>query len=133
MHKGRHASFNSIRALEYLLQVKSHMRKGNSLMFVKTIVNSWSTPYRYHESVRLPCIFGCEGCHDTLMHYLRCDILRTTSCTALGLDIGWLNLVFPQRFGHPIPNITHINLNAVMFKTSHSEEIIQSYDQLVYC
>ena len=85
-------------------------------MFAKTIANSWSTSYRYHEPVLLPCIFGCEGCHDTLEHYLSCDILWTISCTALGLDTGWLNLAFPQRFGHPVPNIIHIKLIAVIFK-----------------
>ena len=82
--------------------------------------DSWVTSYRFQDEVELPCIFGCEGCHDTLKHYLRCDILWTTSCTALGLDIGWLNLAFPQRFGHPIPYIIHINLNAVMFKVYHT-------------
>ena len=88
-----------------LCSLKSQHRKGHSLMFVKTIVNSWSTSYRYHETVRLPCIFGCEGCRDDLEHYLFCDTLWTASCSALGLDIVWLNLNFPQRFGYPCPNI----------------------------
>ena len=94
-------------------------RKGHSLMFVKTIVNSWSTSHRYHETVRLPCIFGCEGCQDCLEHYLSCDILWTAACSALGLNSEWLNLNFPQRIGYPCPNNIHIYLNAVMFKTYH--------------
>ena len=88
-------------------------------MFVKTTVNSWSTSNRYHEKARLPCIFGCEGSKDTLVHYLHCDILWTIACTALALDKDWLDISFPQRFGYPNPNITHINLNTVMFKTYH--------------
>ena len=94
-------------------------RKGHSLMFVKTIVNSWSTSHRYHETVRLPCIFGCEGCQDCLEHYLSCDILWTAACSALGLNSVWLNLKFPQRIGYPCPNNIHIYLNAVMFKPYH--------------
>ena len=102
-----------------LHSIPAKQRQGLSLMFVKTIVNSWSTSHRYHESVRLPCIFGCEGCQDTLEHYLTCDIIWTAACSALHLDTGWLNLLFPQRLGYPCPNNTHVILNAVMFKTYH--------------
>ena len=102
-----------------LASLSSKSRKGHSLMFVKTIVNSWSTSYRYHEPDRLPCIFGCEGCKDNLEHYLVCDVLWAAACSALVLDSGWLNLSFPQRLGFPCPHINHIYLNTVMFKTYH--------------
>ena len=102
-----------------LRSIPAIQRKGLSLMFVKTVVNSWSTSHRYHEAVRLPCIFGCEGCQDTLEHYLTCDIIWSAACSALRLDTWWLSLLFPQRLGYPCPNNIHIILNAVMFKTYH--------------
>ena len=52
---------------------------------VKTIVNSWSTSYRYHERAKLKCVFGCALIHpsrpgvksiDCLSHYIVCKRLR---------------------------------------------------------
>ena len=43
-----------------------------SMIAVKTFVNGWATTRRYHEQVRLPCIFGCKCTIDTLEHYLTC-------------------------------------------------------------
>jgi hypothetical protein len=73
------------------------------MMFIKTITNSWSTSNRYHETIRLPCIFGCEGAKDTLKHYLSCDILWTATCSGLGLDSEWVNSSsISQRIGYPM-------------------------------
>ncbi len=41
----------------------------------KTWVNSWATSYRMHEHVLLPCLFGCPGREDKLMHYVMCPML----------------------------------------------------------
>ena len=46
-----------------------------SMIAVKTFVNGWATTRRYHEQIRLPCIFGCKGTNDTLEHYLTCKRL----------------------------------------------------------
>ena len=45
------------------------------MLTTKTYVNAWATTHRYHESIRLPCIFGCNNEKDTLSHYLSCDRL----------------------------------------------------------
>lgn len=65
--------------------------KGHSAMLViKTLLNSWSTSERYHESQRLPCLFGCQTGQtgplppligDSLKHYLRCPNLWVAICS----------------------------------------------------
>ena len=42
---------------------------------LKGWVNGWATSHRYHESVLLPCVFGCSCCADSLDHYLVCSHL----------------------------------------------------------
>ena len=104
-----------------LRSIPASRRKGCSLMFIKTITNSWSTSNRYHEPIRLPCIFGCEGAKDTLKHYLTCDILWTATCTGLGLSTEWVNSSsISQRIGYPNPCSINIYANALMFKTYHA-------------
>ena len=46
---------------------------GIMMTVIKSILNSWVTSHRFHEDVQLHRIFGCEGCRDTLSHYLVCD------------------------------------------------------------
>ena len=43
-----------------------------AMCVIKTWGNSWATSERYHEEVRLGCIFGCDA-KDDLHHYLHCD------------------------------------------------------------
>ncbi len=50
------------------------LRKHDVMRVVKTWVNSWATSDRYHEAVRLPCLFGCRKL-DKLPHYVFCPIL----------------------------------------------------------
>ena len=38
-----------------------------------------------HESVALPCIFGCLDCKDEFCHYLRCPILWELAREALDM------------------------------------------------
>ena len=42
---------------------------------LKTVANAWATSHRYHEQVRLGCVFGCVGGDDSLSHYLSCPVL----------------------------------------------------------
>ena len=46
-----------------------------ALCCVKTATNAWATSHRYHEQVRLGCVFGCDGADDSLSHYLSCAVL----------------------------------------------------------
>ena len=46
-----------------------------AMAVVKSWANAWTTSSRMHDELRLPCIFGCEGCMDSLDHYLYCDPL----------------------------------------------------------
>ena len=55
------------------------------VMVLRSICNGWATSYRYHETVRLPCLFGCKLLHpvdqrkrgqrDDMVHYLGCPFL----------------------------------------------------------
>ncbi len=47
----------------------------DGMRVLKTWVNSWHTSDRYHESVRLPCIWGCADALDKLSHYVMCPYL----------------------------------------------------------
>ena len=42
---------------------------------VRSWSNSWATSHRFHEHVRLPCLFGCIGELDSMSHYTKCPIL----------------------------------------------------------
>ena len=43
-----------------------------AVQVLRTWSNSWSTSYRYHESRLLPCLLGCPGMADNMVHYARC-------------------------------------------------------------
>ena len=62
---------------------------------IKTWANVWTTSTRMHEPIPLPCIFGCEGCSDTLNHYLTCDILWTA---VISCSFGRTELLRPSPF-----------------------------------
>ena len=44
-------------------------------MVIRTIANSWTTSYRFDETIKLSCVFGCPDCKDELRHYLNCTAL----------------------------------------------------------
>ena len=62
------------------MRVMSWMCGHEAMQVIKTWVNSWSTSYRYHEDVLLPCLLGCPDKPDDLQHYIHCphiwDITR---------------------------------------------------------
>ena len=39
---------------------------------IKTWTNAWATSYRYHEGIKLPCLFGCSNSRDDQGHYFNC-------------------------------------------------------------
>ena len=54
----------------------SSLPLSTPMALIRTWSNGWFTSIRMHESMALPCIFGCDA-DDTLDHYLKCDILWT--------------------------------------------------------
>jgi len=73
-HPVYRSSFN----FDGAFQVMRKLRKHDCMRILKTWVNSWNTSYRYHETPRLPCVFGCDGMKDELAHYVMCPILFST-------------------------------------------------------
>ncbi len=67
----------------------------------KTWVNSWHSSNRYHESIRLPCIFGCAGAVDRLAHYIMCPhlfaLIKRFFPPASPCPVERLGLVNPSR------------------------------------
>ena len=93
----------------YIYNHIAHIPLQYSMQILKTITNSWSTSYRYHETVKHKCLFGCAShqlvspkCNpiDCLSHYICCerlwrilrDIFRSdlplSSAARLGLIAG---------------------------------------------
>ena len=56
------------------------------MTWVKTISNGWCTSRRMHEQVELKCLFGCQHEADSVLHYLKCKVLRSIAYDALGCD-----------------------------------------------
>ena len=57
------------------LQIARKMRAHDAMQVVKTWVNAWATSTRFHESVVLPCLFGCAEGEDRQAHYAQCPML----------------------------------------------------------
>ena len=65
-----------------------------TMMVLRTISNSWTTTYRFDETIKLPCVFGCNECKDELKHYLNCNVLWQLVFEISGGD--WLSDI-PSR------------------------------------
>ena len=61
--------------VDALLAIARKCRPHFAMCLIKTLSNSWCTSRRFHETNRLPCVFGCPDCIDTLEHYLCCGAL----------------------------------------------------------
>ena len=66
--------FCSISLTASLRQLKGN-RVADVLKVVKTWCNGWATSNRYHEAIRLPCLFGCNHESDAMEHYMQCPHL----------------------------------------------------------
>ena len=55
------------------------------MCWLKAIGGGWTTSIRMHESVALPCVFGCVDCKDEFRHYLICPILWQLAREALDM------------------------------------------------
>ena len=65
-------SQNHIPAFDSACAIMRKLRKHDVMCVIKTWTNSWSTSYRYHEPVLLPCLLGCQEGKDDLSHYVDC-------------------------------------------------------------
>ena len=54
------------------LSLCTHLRKHDTMRIIRTWCNGWATSHRFHETVRLPCLFGCIGATDSFSHYVHC-------------------------------------------------------------
>ena len=62
------------RAFKHLRGLRSH----DAIRVLKTWANGWCTSGRFHETVHLPCLFGCVGARDGQAHYCMCPYLYAT-------------------------------------------------------
>jgi len=100
-----HAAFQQLKSL----------RKHDAMRVIKTWVNSWATSSRYHESVRLPCLFGCPDGLDSQSHYAMCPILFFL--TAKSIKVSKWPI---ERIGLSMPSITSLKSVACVFSAYHA-------------
>ena len=51
-------------------------RPSDRFKILKTSLNGWCTSHRLHETLIMPCLFGCPNCSDSFQHYTRCRRLQ---------------------------------------------------------
>ena len=117
--------FSPPRATGSLFNHLKSVSHSSAVMVLKTVVNSWTTSYRFHESVLLKCVFGCSCLHplpldfhpiDEVEHYLKCGRLwRIIDCIFPDAEIP--NSV-PARLGL-VPGKAHLLSTVVAFKIYH--------------
>ncbi len=59
-------------AIPHLKKLRTH----ETFQVIRTWANSWCTSARFHEPTLLPCLFGCSGKPDDLLHYCFCRRLH---------------------------------------------------------
>jgi hypothetical protein len=65
-------SQHSVPEFDNACAIMRKLRKHDAMCVIKTWTNSWSTSYRYHEPILLPCLLGCQEGKDDLSHYVDC-------------------------------------------------------------
>ena len=116
-----------------ILEVGKIVGPGVMQTVIKTITNSWAMSHRSHEEVRLGCIFGCQGCVDTLEHYLVCDPFWTILVSCAKLSAEWLSLSAFRRLAILSPSPTAFNLMAIASRSyhairlDHTEKVLASH------
>ena len=88
--------------------------------FFKTLLNSWYTSRRMHETVLLPCIFGCDSEDDDLRHYLSCDPMWTLAASASALPSAFLLLAPLDRLCLLNRSPLGLKLLSVVFRGYHA-------------
>ena len=88
--------------------------------FLKSVINSWATSYRYGENPLLPCIYGCNDEMDNLKHYLVCDPLWTLAVSACGLPSSLLSLSAVERLCMHNRSPVSFKLLSVVYRAYHA-------------
>ena len=70
-----------------------------------------------HEHAKLPCIFGCQGEQDLLIHYLLCFPLWHICSSVLGIAAPW---ALEERLGIRSPTPEKAVLLALTFMVYHN-------------
>ena len=93
---------------------------------IKTLANSWASSYRYHEKIKLPCLFGCTHGIDSLQHYTSCPTLREVSMDIFGhlFEVG----PFPDIFCTNVQSVTAAKCCACIYSGYHA---VRRDDQVV--
>ena len=118
--------------LNGLIIVLLTLKPGPRLCVIKTLINSWATSSRMHESVILPCACCGEFMEDELTHYLSCDSFWTLLVSSARLNKSFLSLTPSQRLGLSNPSTVGFNLLAGAFlvyhavKLGHTETFLQA-------
>ena len=99
------------------------------MISINTISNSWIASERLHEPVRLPCVFGCQGCKDHLIHYLQCEPFWTLIISALNMHQSWLSCPPASKLCIANINSQNLYLIGIAFKTYHA--IIKCFEDLI--
>ena len=114
-----------------LLVVKS-LKPHVAVQVLKTWSNAWATSHRFHESRRLPCLFGCHNKPESLNHYAFCPYIKSTVeqhnsvCNELSAEC---------LLGLSDPSIIRLKRVAAMFYAYHAVSLhpmarsLQSIDQ----
>ena len=92
--------------LPKILQTFSNTNSYLSMCWLKAVGGGWTTSIRMHESVLLPCVFGCLDCRDEFRHYLVCPILWQLAKEALNL------METSFEIGHRLC-LSEVNINRV--------------------
>ena len=103
--------------------LRSDIRKSPSptqTCFLKTVINSWATSYRYGEVLLLPCILGCKEEKDELQHYLMCPSLWTLAVSACGLPSPFLSRPPLERLCIINRSPASLRLLSVVFRAYHA-------------
>ncbi len=106
--------FTNYADADYAINFTKNIQPATAIKVVKTWLNGWATSARMHEEVVLPCLFGCSGKTDDLIHYLQCPHLyalcnyffKADSCPLI-------------RIGFRNPTIHNLKLTACVFTAYH--------------
>jgi hypothetical protein len=87
---------------ETTLRVLQSAQTHFAMAALKTLLNSWCTQGRYHDSSADLCIFGCAGAVDDILHYACCQRLWQASAEAAQMPLSAsveerLLLLYPAR------------------------------------
>ena len=101
------------RAFKHLRGLRSH----DAIRVLKTWANGWCTSGRFHETVHLPCLFGCVGARDEQSHYCMCPYLYATQSYLWHPSEGSNNPIC--RLGLLRPELNCLGMVACTFSACH--------------